>query len=105
MGQDNYVEQTELEDDGRAQCRFCFETGNADSMIAPCLCAGSIKYVHMGCLDEWRAQESIPRAFTHCPSCRFQYLTDCPPESPRLARRALWRFRFFVVIMIQFRSI
>jgi hypothetical protein len=79
-----------------ATCRFCLDTGSADSMIAPCLCAGTSKFVHRACLDEWRAQEAQPRAFTHCPSCKFQYIADCPPEDPRERRCALWRFRLFV---------
>ena len=80
-----------------ATCRFCLDTGSADSMIAPCLCAGTSKFVHRCCLDEWRAQEAQPRAFTHCPSCKFQYIADCcPPEDLRERRCALWRFRLFV---------
>lgn len=82
--------------DEAATCRFCLETGSADGMIAPCLCAGTSQFVHRACLDEWRAQESMPRAFTHCPSCKFQYITDSPPEDPRERRCALWRFRLFV---------
>lgn len=84
------------EESGSATCRFCLGTDTAENMIAPCLCAGSCKFVHRTCLNEWRAQEVRPRAFTHCPSCRFQYLTECPSESPRDARLALWRFRLFV---------
>jgi E3 ubiquitin-protein ligase DOA10 len=82
--------------EGVATCRFCLETGSAEGMIAPCLCAGTSQFVHRACLDEWRAQESMPRAFTHCPSCKFQYLTDIPPEDHRERRCALWRFRLFV---------
>ena len=42
-------------------------------MIAPCNCRGTQKYVHRDCLDEWRAQEQVARAFTHCPTCKFEY--------------------------------
>ena len=84
------------EEDVAATCRFCLETGSADGMIAPCLCAGTSQFVHRACLNEWRAQESMPRAFSHCPSCKFQYITDSPPEDPRERRCALWRFRLFV---------
>ena len=48
-----------------ATCRFCLDTGSADSMIAPCLCAGTSKFVHRACLDEWRAQEADPWQTTH----------------------------------------
>lgn len=29
--------------------------------------------MHRECLDEWRAQEQVARAFTHCPTCKFEY--------------------------------
>jgi len=58
------------------QCRICLETNDPESMIAPCSCAGSQKWVHRSCLDEWRAQERVPHAFTRCPTCRFEYQTE-----------------------------
>ena len=55
-------------------CRICLESDQTpdDPLIAPCRCAGTTKWVHRGCLDEWRAQNQIPLAFTHCPNCKFQ---------------------------------
>lgn len=35
------------------ECRICFQTDLASQMIAPCLCAGSLQFVHADCLDEW----------------------------------------------------
>ena len=48
-------------------CRICLESDQTpdDPLIAPCRCAGTTKWVHRGCLDEWRAQNQIPLAFTH----------------------------------------
>eukprot|EP00928_Gymnodinium_smaydae_P029674 TRINITY_DN22283_c0_g1_i2.p1 TRINITY_DN22283_c0_g1~~TRINITY_DN22283_c0_g1_i2.p1 ORF type:complete len:433 (-),score=47.01 TRINITY_DN22283_c0_g1_i2:151-1275(-) len=43
-------------------------------MIAPCLCAGSVKWVHRHCLDRWRSTGMGPRRFTNCPNCAFAYL-------------------------------
>ena len=61
-----------------AMCRICLETDApvGDPLIAPCKCAGTTKWVHRKCLDEWRSQEQVPLAFTHCPNCRFQYRTE-----------------------------
>ena len=56
-------------------CRICFDGADAETLIAPCMCAGTQLWVHRACLDEWRAQERVPRAFTHCPTCRFEYRT------------------------------
>ena len=59
-------------------CRICLESDAPadDPLIAPCLCAGSMQWVHRKCLDEWRAQDQVPLAFTHCPQCKFQYRTE-----------------------------
>lgn len=57
------------------QCRICLASDDADSLIAPCDCKGSARWVHRECLDEWRAQERVPQAFTHCPTCKFEYRT------------------------------
>jgi hypothetical protein len=82
---------------GETQCRICLEDAPADALIAPCLCSGTSRFVHRACLDEWRAVESVPRAFTHCPTCRFQYLTVlAEPMSARASWRALWSFRLLV---------
>jgi RING-variant domain len=53
-------------------CRICLEEEDETSMIAPCLCKGSMKWVHRSCLDEWRRNEQ-DRAFSQCTECHFQY--------------------------------
>lgn len=74
-------------------CRICLGEEGEDRMIKPCLCTS---FIHTDCLDEWRAQERIPRAFTHCPTCQFQYQTMIIEDTPRSAFWAKMRFRFFV---------
>ena len=45
-----------------------------DRLFSPCLCSGSIKYVHESCLRRWRASGSRS-ARVRCPQCKFQYKT------------------------------
>jgi hypothetical protein len=87
-------EEQEEEDDLR-QCRICLSTDDPDSLIAPCLCAGSSKYVHRACLDEWRAQERVPRAFSQCPTCKFEYNTFTVEDEASIRRRER-RFSLFI---------
>lgn len=54
-------------------CRICLSSDEQEKMIAPCSCRGSARWVHRDCLDEWRAQERVPWAFTHCSVCRDAY--------------------------------
>ncbi|KAF5313161.1 hypothetical protein D9619_003448 [Psilocybe cf. subviscida] len=59
------------------QCRICFEGVEAERelgrLIRPCLCRGSISYVHIGCLRTWRNAAASESAFFQCPQCRYQY--------------------------------
>ena len=59
-----------------AACRICFgaafENG-AGRLISPCLCAGSMSYVHVTCLNDWRVQSTNPRSFFECDQCKFRY--------------------------------
>jgi hypothetical protein len=60
------------------QCRICLDytpDHQADKgLIAPCRCKGTHKWTHRACIDHWRATDKDGRAFTHCPTCHFQYL-------------------------------
>jgi hypothetical protein len=54
-------------------------------LIRPCLCKGSAKYVHEGCLQAWRHADPGygRRNYWQCPTCGFKY---------RLARLGAGRF-------------
>jgi hypothetical protein len=44
-------------------------------LIRPCLCKGSAKYVHEGCLQTWRHADPGygRRNYWQCPTCGFKY--------------------------------
>lgn len=44
-------------------------------LIRPCKCKGSARWVHEGCLQQWRHADPAygKRNFWECPTCRFQY--------------------------------
>lgn len=43
-------------------------------LIRPCLCKGSQKYVHEGCLTAWRLQDPMEkRNYWQCPTCKYSY--------------------------------
>lgn len=41
-----------MEDSFLPQCRFCFESDG--ELISPCNCRGTLKYIHIECLQKWR---------------------------------------------------
>ena len=68
--------QGDADDDDR-RCRICFsgesEPRGALRLFSPCLCDGSMKYVHVGCLNEWRRASTNPRSYFECDQCRYKY--------------------------------
>jgi RING-variant domain len=42
-------------------------------LFSPCKCAGSMKYVHVECLQRWRAEASNKSAYFRCEQCRYRY--------------------------------
>ena len=41
-------------------------------LIAPCFCAGSLKYVHQDCLQRWIKSSDIRR----CELCKYQFTME-----------------------------
>ncbi|KAL5018899.1 hypothetical protein ScPMuIL_004621 [Solemya velum] len=51
------------------QCEVC-EIWLESPLIAPCLCSGSMKFVHQACLQKWiRSSEKIS-----CELCKYEYI-------------------------------
>ncbi|KAH9487014.1 E3 ubiquitin-protein ligase MARCHF8 [Psilocybe cubensis] len=63
--------------DQEKQCRICLDGVDAEPelgrLIRPCLCKGSISYVHVKCLEQWRKTSSSQSAFFACPQCHYEY--------------------------------
>ncbi|BEJ18129.1 hypothetical protein CspHIS471_0704060 [Cutaneotrichosporon sp. HIS471] len=59
------------------QCRICFggreEEAELGRLISPCLCAGSMRYVHVQCINQWRGTGVNAKTFLECPQCHHQY--------------------------------
>ncbi|XP_053674546.1 E3 ubiquitin-protein ligase MARCHF3-like [Anopheles nili] len=52
-------------------CRICQSSSDEVSMISPCLCKGSMKYVHLECLELWLNQSGL----TRCELCLHTFQT------------------------------
>ena len=60
---------------GAPGCRFCFEPAidTSDPLITPCKCAGSIQYIHLQCLKQWRRTTENPEFIRRCQLCLTNY--------------------------------
>ena len=57
------------------QCRICLEDENdLDTLISPCRCSGTSKYVHKTCLQRWRYQDVNSPGFFRCMECNEEYI-------------------------------
>ena len=57
------------------QCRICLEDeDDLDTLISPCRCSGTSKYVHKTCLQRWRYQDINSTAFYKCMECNEEYI-------------------------------
>lgn len=52
-------------------------------LISPCMCSGSIKFVHYLCIEQWRIRSRHPDASggTHCETCKSPYSLPPPPPT------------------------
>ena len=55
-----------------ATCRICYEGAEAGELFKPCCCDGTMKYVHVSCLNTWRERGGA-RAREQCQSCGCCY--------------------------------
>ncbi|KIP11404.1 hypothetical protein PHLGIDRAFT_21615 [Phlebiopsis gigantea 11061_1 CR5-6] len=57
------------------QCRICLDGEDPElgRLIRPCLCKGSVSYVHVKCLHRWRNTSASNSAFYRCPQCGYHY--------------------------------
>merc|ERR1740129_970613 len=60
-----------LGDSGKI-CRICHGGPEDGRLISPCLCKGSMKYVHIACLQRWRSVGGSKHYF-RCDTCRYEY--------------------------------
>ncbi|KAG2393090.1 hypothetical protein C9374_009667 [Naegleria lovaniensis] len=75
LGNTTYHSTSHIHDEETERiCRCCHGILTAnDDFIAPCKCAGSMKYVHRYCLDQWRAVSPKASSFYACDICGHQY--------------------------------
>ncbi|KAK9719442.1 hypothetical protein K7432_004778 [Basidiobolus ranarum] len=83
-GEEKIKEKAESEDtkekiaaeEEEKQCRICYggldDEPSFGKLISPCKCKGTMKYVHLQCLNSWRLA-SGGKSFFECDSCHYKY--------------------------------
>uniref|UniRef100_A0A0M3HZG6 RING-CH-type domain-containing protein n=1 Tax=Ascaris lumbricoides TaxID=6252 RepID=A0A0M3HZG6_ASCLU len=57
--------------EGRA-CKFCFSEESIGEWLCPCMCSGTIKWVHASCFERWLRNAPLGQQ-NQCITCRYVY--------------------------------
>ncbi|KAI0873876.1 hypothetical protein GGS24DRAFT_365257 [Hypoxylon argillaceum] len=80
----------------RRKRQYISEDG--DRLISPCLCKGSIKYMHEGCLRLWR-NENTARAY-ECDICKYRYRIERLSVAQRVRSPVLSLMMTLAILMV-----
>ncbi|KAK3809840.1 MAG: hypothetical protein J3R72DRAFT_463976 [Linnemannia gamsii] len=67
-------------------------------LISPCLCKGSSRYIHLGCLEKWRAMSPRKESFYRCDTCHYEYSFRRPWAASILGNK--WFLRLTTVLLV-----
>lgn len=64
-----------------AFCRICHseESDDDNKLVMPCKCDGTLKHVHLNCLNSWRVLSGLDRL--KCEVCKSEYTTPLPSRT------------------------
>ncbi|ORX82847.1 hypothetical protein K493DRAFT_320371, partial [Basidiobolus meristosporus CBS 931.73] len=75
--QDDCTKEKVASEGEEKQCRICYggleEEPSFGKLISPCKCKGTMKYVHLECLNSWRLASGGGKSFFECDSCHYKY--------------------------------
>ena len=81
-------------DDEPPSCRICFAGEEEGRLFSPCRCRGTMKHVHVKCLDAWRRASqrgatggqrgAVRGSYVACDQCHFRYRLERSEWAARL---------------------
>ncbi|KAI8143308.1 hypothetical protein BJV82DRAFT_612278 [Fennellomyces sp. T-0311] len=69
------IAMTTRDSDDERTCRICGdgEEDQENALIRPCKCKGSMMYIHIDCLNRWRAMSPRQESHVQCDLCHYHY--------------------------------
>lgn len=97
---DGMAESTS-EETGEATCRVCYGGAEAGRLFSPCRCSGTMRYVHVHCLNAWRVASVNPRSFFSCDQCGYSYRTKRTVVAELLqSDKFVWMVSWLLVVFL-----
>ena len=67
----------DLSSNEKRRCKICLEEETKNNpLISPCLCTGSIRYIHNDCLKKWIVEQKTSVFDAKCEICKTAYNID-----------------------------
>jgi hypothetical protein len=84
--------------------QYISEDPDSGRLISPCRCTGTGRYVHEGCLQQWRHADKRygQRNYWECPTCKFKYRLERMRWSRWISSTFL---QIFLTVSIMFATI
>ena len=54
-------------------CRLCWGDEDESPLVQPCACRGSVQWIHVHCLEQWRRKSPRKDAAYRCGQCMDEY--------------------------------
>ena len=61
------------EDREEPTCRICMGDASDGKLFSPCHCKGTMRYVHVHCLQRWRQEKARAPSYYRCDQCHYEY--------------------------------
>jgi hypothetical protein len=84
---------------GDPMCRICLGDEDDGRLISPCLCKGTMRFVHVECLTQWRLQSVNKESFFACDSCQYRYSFRRPAWASLLRSALVVHFVAFILFV------
>ncbi|KAG2187908.1 hypothetical protein INT44_000658 [Umbelopsis vinacea] len=85
-------------------CKICLSDEEADStdgqLYSPCNCRGSMQYVHIRCLEEWKEEQRFLRRPIRCEQCSYVYPSNTMSLSRQVAHWVLYGLPMKLIVHI-----
>ena len=78
-------------------CRICLESNNQETMISPCRCSGTSRWVHRECIERWIQECENIQARKKCMECHHQYEYEYTEDTKLIERFKIFKENFSII--------